>query len=47
MSGYAFHPESFTDLDQLWEYIAEHDAEAADLRRSALPSEDVCSECRS
>jgi plasmid stabilization system protein ParE len=23
MSGYAFHPEAFTDLDQIWEYIAE------------------------
>ena len=22
MSGYAFHPEAFTDLDQIWEYIA-------------------------
>ena len=30
MSGYAFHPEAFTDLDQLWEYIAEHNLDAAD-----------------
>ena len=30
MSGYAFHPEAFTDLDQLWEYIAEHNVDAAD-----------------
>jgi len=20
MSGYAFHPEAFADIDQLWEY---------------------------
>ena len=30
MSGYAFHPEAFTDLDQLWEYIAERNLDAAD-----------------
>ena len=30
MSGYAFHPEAFTDLDQLWEYVAEHNLDAAD-----------------
>jgi len=30
MSGYAFHPEAFTDIDQLWEYIAEHNIDAAD-----------------
>jgi len=23
MSGYAFHPEAFADIDQLWKYIAE------------------------
>jgi len=22
MSGYAFHPEAFADLDEIWEYIA-------------------------
>lgn len=30
MSGYAFHPEAFTDLDQIWEYIAERNLDAAD-----------------
>jgi plasmid stabilization system protein ParE len=30
MSGYAFHPEAFADLDQLWEYIAERNLDAAD-----------------
>ena len=30
MSGYAFHPEAFTDIDQLWDYIAEDNIDAAD-----------------
>ena len=30
MSGYAFHPEAFTDLDQIWEDIAEDNIDAAD-----------------
>lgn len=30
MSGYAFHPEAFADIDQLWEYIAERNVDAAD-----------------
>lgn len=30
MSGYAFHPEAFVDLDQIWEYIAEDNIDAAD-----------------
>ena len=30
MSGYAFHPEAFADLDEIWEYIAEDDIDAAD-----------------
>jgi toxin ParE1/3/4 len=30
VSGYAFHPEAFTDLDQIWEYIAERNLDAAD-----------------
>ena len=30
MSGYAFHPKAFTDIDDLWEYIAERNLEAAD-----------------
>ena len=31
MSGYSFHPEAFTDIDQLWDYIAEDNIDAADL----------------
>ena len=30
MNGYAFHPEAFTDLDDIWEFIAEHNIDAAD-----------------
>jgi plasmid stabilization system protein ParE len=30
MNEYAFHPEAFADLDELWEYIAKHNVDAAD-----------------
>jgi plasmid stabilization system protein ParE len=30
MSGYAFHPDAFADLDEIWEYIAETNVDAAD-----------------
>jgi len=30
MSGYAFHPDTFADLDQIWEYIAQDNVDAAD-----------------
>src|SRR6266511_5545007 len=30
MSGYAFHPEAFADLDEIWEYIAQDNSDAAD-----------------
>ena len=30
MSGYAFHPEAFTDLDDIWEFIAQDNLDAAD-----------------
>ena len=29
MSGYAFHPDAFTDLDEIWEYIAQNNVDAA------------------
>ena len=38
MSDYAFHPEASTDLDEIWEYIAEDNIDAADGILS-----DVCS----
>ena len=30
MSGYAFHPDAFGDLDEIWEYIAQDNVDAAD-----------------
>lgn len=30
MSGYALHPEALADIDEIWEYIADHDIDAAD-----------------
>ena len=30
MSGYAFHPDAFADLDEIWEYIAERNVDAAE-----------------
>ena len=30
MSGYAFHPAAFADLDEIWEYIAQDNIDAAD-----------------
>jgi len=30
VSGYAFHPDAFVDLDEIWEYIAQNNGDAAD-----------------
>ena len=30
MSTYAFHPEAFTDLDEIWEFVAAENLDAAD-----------------
>ena len=30
MNRYAFHPGAFADLDEIWEYIAEDNLDAAD-----------------
>jgi plasmid stabilization system protein ParE len=30
MSGYALHPEALADIDEIWDYIAEHNIDAAD-----------------
>jgi plasmid stabilization system protein ParE len=30
MSGFVFHPEAYKDLDEIWEYIAADNLEAAD-----------------
>ena len=30
MSGYALHPEALADIDEIWEFIAEQNIDAAD-----------------
>ena len=30
MSGFVLHPEAYTDLDEIWEYIAADNLDAAD-----------------
>jgi plasmid stabilization system protein ParE len=30
MIGCAFHPDAFADLDEIWEYIAQNNVDAAD-----------------
>ncbi len=30
MSGYAFHPQASSDLDEIWEFIAADSLDAAD-----------------
>jgi plasmid stabilization system protein ParE len=30
MSGFVFHPAAFTDLDEIWEFIAADTLDAAD-----------------
>ncbi len=30
MTGFVFHPEAYEDLDEIWEYIAARDLDAAD-----------------
>ena len=39
MSGYAFHPDAFADLDEIWEYIAQDNVEAADRVLRGHPSD--------
>ena len=38
MSGYAFHPDAFADLDEIWEYIAQDNVDAADRVLAAIHS---------
>ena len=30
MTGYAFHPEALLDLDEIWDFIAKDNLDAAD-----------------
>jgi plasmid stabilization system protein ParE len=36
MSGYILHPEAFIDLDELWEFIAQDNQDAADRMREEI-----------
>jgi len=36
MSGYILHPDAYTDLDDIWEFIAEDSLDAADRVREEL-----------
>jgi hypothetical protein len=40
MIGYALHPDAFADLDEIWDYIAQDNIDAADrvLAGSVPPS---------
>jgi antitoxin ParD1/3/4 len=36
MSGYILHPDAYTDLDDIWEFIAEDSLDAADRVREEI-----------
>jgi plasmid stabilization system protein ParE len=36
MSGFVLHPEAYTDLDEIWEYIAADSLDAADRIREEI-----------
>ena len=36
MSGFVLHPEAYTDLDDIWEYIAADNLDAADRVREEI-----------
>ena len=36
MSGFVLHPQAFTDLDEIWEYIAAGNIDAADRIREEI-----------
>jgi toxin ParE1/3/4 len=36
MSGYILHPEAYTDLDNIWEFITEDNPDAADRLREQI-----------
>lgn len=36
MSGYRLHPEAYTDIDEIWEYIAQDNLDAADRVREEV-----------
>ena len=36
MSGFVLHPQAYTDLDEIWEYIAADNLDAADQTREEI-----------
>jgi plasmid stabilization system protein ParE len=36
MSGFVLHPEAYTDLEEIWEYIATDSLDAADRVREEI-----------
>ena len=36
MSGFVLHPQAYTDLDEIWEYIAADNLDAADRVREEI-----------
>jgi plasmid stabilization system protein ParE len=36
MSGFELHPEAYIDIDDLWEFVAEHSIDAADRVRDKI-----------
>jgi plasmid stabilization system protein ParE len=36
MNGFVLHPEAYTDLDEIWEYIASDNLDAADRVRDEI-----------
>jgi toxin ParE1/3/4 len=36
MTGYILHPEAYTDIDELWEFIAQDNLDAADRVREEI-----------
>jgi antitoxin ParD1/3/4 len=36
MSGFVLHPEAYTDLEEIWEYIAADSLDAADRTREEI-----------
>jgi hypothetical protein len=36
MSAYALHPDAFADLDEIWEYIAQDNVDAAGFSPTSI-----------
>jgi len=43
MSRYAVHPDAFADLDEIWDYIAQDNVDAADRVLAEIDRRSPCS----